>query len=106
MIKAIEKVQRWTAGLDYSQFKSDEIKVAAIATQFMVVGEAVRHVPANIKEKYTNIPWGKMIAMRNFLIHEYDRIDMKTIWDTIYEDLPRIIEPLREILGNETETNE
>jgi uncharacterized protein with HEPN domain len=39
--------------------------------------------------------------MRNVLIHEYDRVDLRTVWTTLAEDLAPLVPMLRQILENE-----
>jgi uncharacterized protein with HEPN domain len=41
--------------------------------------------------KYDQIPWTKMTALRNVLVHEYDDYDPYTVWETIQVDLPKLI---------------
>jgi len=36
--------------------------------------------------------------MRNIIVHEYFGVSEKIVWDTIHEDLPGIVEPLRLLL--------
>ena len=49
------------------------------------------------KDTHPEIPWNDMIGMRNRLIHEYFRINLQTVWDTLQNDIPRLVtlvEPL------------
>ncbi len=41
--------------------------------------------------------------MRNFVVHEYFGVDEKTLWDTILEDLPGVMEPLQRLLDQESD---
>ena len=51
--------------------------------------------------KYHDIPWKKMIGMRNRLIHGYFDIDLDIVWDTIKKDLPPLVQPLHDIIEAE-----
>jgi uncharacterized protein with HEPN domain len=63
-----------------------------------IIGEASRHVPRDIKNRYSNLPWMEMYTMRNIVIHEYHGVNLSIIWQTVTEDLPAIIPQLEEIL--------
>ncbi|MBA3966749.1 MAG: DUF86 domain-containing protein [Nitrospirales bacterium] len=64
----------------------------------MVIGEAAVHIPDEICARNQEIPWADMYAVRNFVVHEYFGIGERVLWDTIHEDLPGIVEPLRRLL--------
>lgn len=39
-----------------------------------------------------------MLGMRNAVIHDYDDLDLKLIWDTVTQDLPDLIKELEKII--------
>ena len=43
-----------------------------------------------VKDKHINMPWGRIISMRNKVIHEYSGVDVEILWQTIHEDLPAL----------------
>lgn len=53
-----------------------------------VLGEAVSKLPADVKEKKTQIPWVLIKGMRNRLIHEYFGTDFLVVWQVIKNELP------------------
>lgn len=57
----------------------------------MVIGEAARRMPEGARTRYPDVPWSKMIAMRNRLAHVYDDVDCATVWLTVTRELPRLI---------------
>lgn len=61
-----------------------------------VVGEAARRTPDGIRAKYPSVPWAQMAGLRNRLAHEYDAVDMESVWLTVTRDLPTIVEALGE----------
>lgn len=42
----------------------------------------------SVKKSNTQIPWAKINGLRNAIVHDYDEVDLKAIWDTITIDLP------------------
>jgi uncharacterized protein with HEPN domain len=43
----------------------------------------------------------KRITMRNIVIHEYHGVNLGIIWQTVKEDLPPLVAPLKRILQEE-----
>lgn len=50
-----------------------------------------RRVPEQARLRYPAVPWEQIVSMRNRLAHEYDGVDMETVWLTVTEDLPEIV---------------
>lgn len=63
-----------------------------------IVGEAANRVSLTTQQRYTQIPWPKIIGMRNRLIHGYDDISLKRLLETINSDLPPLIEQLETLV--------
>ncbi len=64
-----------------------KILVEACLYNIQIIGEAVSHLPEEVKESETQIPWILIKSMRNRLIHEYFGTDLPLVWDTIKNDL-------------------
>ncbi|PIZ37313.1 HepT-like ribonuclease domain-containing protein, partial [Candidatus Aquicultor secundus] len=52
---------------------------------------AAQRVSGEARVKLPELPWGSMAGMRNFLIHEYDDVDLAIVWNTVSVDLPPLI---------------
>jgi uncharacterized protein with HEPN domain len=56
-----------------------------------IIGEAARRISQDTRDAHPEIPWEQMIGMRNRLIHEYFRVNLTTVWETVQNDLPSLI---------------
>ncbi len=90
ILESIERVEASLDGLSFDDFERNNDKVDAAIRNLTVIGEAANHVPEEIKKEFTNISWGKIVAMRNFVVHEYFGITLKVIWDTATRALPTL----------------
>ncbi len=97
IVAAISKIQRFTAGMTYEEFVKNEMAVDAVIRNFEIIGEAASHVPEHTKRGNADIPWDKMKAMRNILIHEYFGVDTETVWKTAIESLPKLKDAVSKI---------
>lgn len=98
IIQAMEMVEKFTKGLDFQDFKSDEKTIFAVLRALEVIGEAVKKIPKSVKSEYEQMPWRKMAGMRDKLIHEYFGVNIKVVWKTIKEDLPKVRPLIKEVL--------
>jgi len=98
ILEAIAKIERYTQGLSLETFRENDMAVDAVIRNFEVIGEAVRHIPDNVKEKYPDVEWKEAAGFRNILIHDYFGIDVEAVWDTMKNNIPtlkkHVIQPL------------
>jgi uncharacterized protein with HEPN domain len=101
ILEAMHKIQRYTSGMTTESFFTESQTIEAVAYNFIVMGEAARHIPPEVEARYPEVPWLLMRDMRNFLAHEYPRVKPEVIWDTIVRDLPPLVTVLQRILTEE-----
>lgn len=78
-------------------FNKNEVLQYACIHLLEIIGEAANGLTDETRGRYPGIPWLKMINMRNRLIHGYIDVDMEIVWQTIKEDLPPLIDRVRNI---------
>jgi uncharacterized protein with HEPN domain len=98
ILDAIARIQRYVEGLTFEQFLADQKTVDAVVRNLEIIGEAVRHLSAIQEGLPGETPWVDIAGMRNILIHEYFGVDLKIIWHTIVEDLPKLKVQVRGLL--------
>ena len=90
MLEAIEKIQEYTDGLTEVEFSQNLLVQDAVVRRFQIIGDAVGRVPGEIREKFIIIPWKKIIAFRNLIIHDYAMVKYTEIWRVIQDELPKL----------------
>lgn len=101
MIGFGEKALAYTAGLDQMGFEGDSLRFDATVRNLELIGEAARHIPEAVRDASPDIPWRRVIATRNRLIHGYLGIDTDTLWSIVRDDLPGLLEQLRALQRRE-----
>ena len=71
ILEAINKIERYTAGLSEEAFANQDMAVDAVIRNFQVIGEAARHIPDDVQARYPEVPWSLMQGMRHILVHDY-----------------------------------
>jgi uncharacterized protein with HEPN domain len=90
IVECLEKIEFITKNLTYGDYLEDWIKQDAILRNIAIIGEAINSIDENLKEKHPNIAWLQAKGMRNFLVHEYFRVDHDAVWNTFNNDLPKL----------------
>lgn len=88
ILDAMNKIERFISGLTYELFEANEMAIDAVIRNFEIIGEASTHIPDEIREKHPDIPWKRMIGLRNIVIHDYFGIDLDTIWMIASKNIP------------------
>ena len=94
MIGFAEKVIAYTQTLDQDGFITSSLNYDATLRNLELIGEAATHIPEDIREANTEIPWRLIIATRNRLIHGYLGIDNDTLWSIVQDDIPDLLSNL------------
>lgn len=90
IIDCIEAVESYTKDLTEKEFLSSREKQDAVLHRIQIIGEATKSLPAGAKTDYPNVPWRKIAAMRDVIVHDYFEIDFVLVWKTAKRDLPKL----------------
>jgi len=94
----VRKAMAAIEGKTLADLENDEILSLALTHLVELVGEAANKYPVGKQKEYPQIPWLKIISMRNRLIHGYDSVDYKILWDAINKNFPPLLAELEKIL--------
>jgi len=100
ILGSVSKIERYIKSLDYNKFVKNDMVVDAVIRNLEIIGEAARNIPENVRKLYPEIPWERMIGLRNIVIHEYFGVDENILWEIIKKDIPKLKIKLEEILGH------
>lgn len=88
ILSSINNIEKYTKGMSREGLADDQKTYDAVIRNLEIIGEAVNNLPKQFTVKHKDIPWNKIISMRNKIIHEYFGVDEEILWQTINEDLP------------------
>ena len=101
VMEEIEYLMDRSSNLTREDFLDDETLKRAFARSIEIIGEAVKKVPPDFKQKYPHIEWRAMAGMRDKLVHDYFGIDYEIVWDVVTNKIPSLRLEIKEILDEE-----
>ena len=84
---------------DFATYKTDISFQYACNMCIIQIGELVNRLSEDIKESERDIPWNAIRAMRNLHAHDYERVDLEIVWNTLVDDIPELRKKLESLLN-------
>jgi uncharacterized protein with HEPN domain len=104
ILEAIAAIERH-ANRDQQSFQEDELVQGWFLRHLQIIGEAARALPEDVRALAPEVPWQKIVGMRNVLVHGYFEIDTDMVWNAAIRDIPAL-KPTVERLVNTLAKNQ
>lgn len=90
MVEAADRIGIWLADTSVDVWAEDEKLRRAVLQLLTVIGEAARAVEPGVKGRHPQVPWRKVVDVRNVAVHEYFAVEWPTVWHIARQDLPAL----------------
>ena len=90
ILESIAKIEEYTAEIDFAHFLDNSQIQDAILRRLEIIGEAVKHIPKDLKKLHPDVPWKEIAGLRDVLIHEYFGVKPDRIWKVVSQDIPEL----------------
>ena len=106
ILESIRKIEKYTKGITYNEFVTNELIQDGVVRNLEIIGEAVKNIPKEVKGQAPEIEWKKIAGMRDILTHGYFGIDLEIVWDVIKNNISDLKKKIMEIMSEiENENN-
>lgn len=103
ILEAIERIGRYTEGLDDVAFLDNELVQDAVIRNIAIIGEASNNIEKRYPEfaaAHSELPFSFAYQMRNAVTQGYFKVDFQIVWTTIHSDLPDLYVQVQDVLAS------
>jgi uncharacterized protein with HEPN domain len=99
--KSCSKIVHFTSERTRDEVFADEMRFDAILRNLHIIGEAVKNLPLDWRQKHSDIPWRAIAGLRDFVAHVYFALDLDILWNAIQQEVPNLLRRIEELLLEE-----
>jgi uncharacterized protein with HEPN domain len=97
MLDAAREARAFAGGRKRGDLDHDRSLMLILSKEIEIIGEAASKVSDEARSELQGIEWRDIINMRNRLIHIYYDINLDILWNTVINDIPKLIEELEKL---------
>lgn len=98
ILDAIHDIEQYTSG-GRDAFMRDKMRQDAVIRKLEIIGEAVKHLSENAKERRPEIPWRQIAGMRDRLTHDYFGVDLSLVWVAVERNVPTLKTAIAQLIA-------
>ena len=101
MLDAAREALSFMEGKSRTDLNTNRMLVLSLIKDIEIMGEAAAKISQETLKQIPQLPWSKIIGMRNRLIHAYFEVDLDILWKTVIEDIPSLLQELDKVVASE-----
>lgn len=98
---AIAKIHRYTEGMTLEDFLLNELVQDAVLRNLAIIGEAVSKLSDSLTVQHPDVPWQNIAGMRNRLVHDYNGVNLRLVWNTVRQVIPSFLATIQALRAGE-----
>lgn len=98
ILECIKIIKGYIKDVSKDDFEKDIQLQDAIIRRIEIIGEAAKNISEEFKEEHSEIPWHKMIGIRNTVIHEYFGVKIGVVWDVCKKSINELESVIQKIV--------
>lgn len=98
MYRYTTKLVDYCSGYTYNSFVEDTKLVEACVFNLSQLGELCRAADSEFTQAHPEIPWREMYGLRNRIVHDYEGVNLRLVWEIISEDIPELKNTLQTLI--------
>ena len=101
ILESATRIQRYVDRLTLAEFMADTQAQDAVVRNLSIIGEAVKNLSADMRERNPQVEWAKIAGLRDRLVHDYFSLDWDILWDVVRSKIPALKDDVVVLLPRE-----
>ena len=85
--ESIIAIEEYTQTVTEEEFNKNRQLQDAVVRRLEIIGEAVKNIDEDFRNKYPEIPWKRIAGLRDIIAHEYFGVKLERIWAVVRKDI-------------------
>ena len=94
MLSLIERIEGFCKSIEFASFSDNDMLIDACVFNLSQIGEQVNKIDEDYETAHPEIPWRQVYGLRNRIVHDYEGVNLKLVWEIIQSDLPSLKDKL------------
>ncbi len=90
ILECCQRIAGYVDGVTKEQFESNYLLQDGLVRKLEIIGEAAKGLSEDLRDANPDVPWRKMIGIRDRIVHQYFKVDLDIIWETVTSDIPEL----------------
>lgn len=90
MLRYANKVCEYCKGVSYEDFRANDMLIEACVFNLGQIGELTTKLGEAFKKENTQVAWAQIYGLRNRIVHDYEGVNLRLIWEIISDDMPEL----------------
>jgi uncharacterized protein with HEPN domain len=104
IVKASQQIENYLKEMTEDEFKADQLRVDGVLFNLMIVGEAVKNLPDDLKAKSPEIQWRNIARFRDRVVHHYFSTNLDIVWEIVQIHLSALCKQVEILLNDATDS--
>jgi uncharacterized protein with HEPN domain len=100
ILENIQHIERFVTGMDINAYRLDDKTQAAVERKMLNLSEAAIRLKGDAEALCPGVPWRDIRGIGNWLRHQYDRVEVEIVWNTIQDDLPPLKAAVERVIAS------
>ena len=90
MLRYANKVCEYCKDVSYEEFHANDMLIEACVFNLGQIGELTTKLGEAFKKENTQVAWAQIYGLRNRIVHDYEGVNLRLIWEIISDDMPEL----------------